>query len=309
MRVTALLLLGLVAACSDDDKNTSTTDTTVADSSADSSADTAGDNTTSTPDVSVADTHEVSDGACSGRMCGPDPVTHEDCGACPTPGFRACNDGLCEPTCDASACAAMGFTSNTCQASGECDGEPAGAIATTSYTCSSDGTTCDAAASAVDCGVVVTDCTPCDLSGADDGFCSGNVCKAPAETTCTAPTCVDRECGPDPVTHIDCGACSGDTLACNDGKCQATCDATKCSAMGYSENTCVSSGECDGSPSGAHFTYSYSCNGDNTICEAASTALDCGVVVTDCTPCDLDGSDDGLCRDNVCKSPADAACE
>ena len=46
---------------------------------------------------------------CSGRTCGPDPVCGELCGSCDDPDFPACNDGVCEFTCDESACSAQTF--------------------------------------------------------------------------------------------------------------------------------------------------------------------------------------------------------
>lgn len=120
-------------------------------------------------------------------------------------------------------------------------------------------------------------------------------------------SCEDRVCGPDPVTHVNCGICSVVGLkACNDGVCEAVCDPDRCGLMGYSENTCAADSECDGSPSGGIDILEFSCNTGNTECEAAAFGLGCGVMMTDCLPCDLSSVDDGVCWGDVCVAPASA---
>ncbi len=312
----SLLSLCLVTACSDDDTNTTAdapTDTASGDvtTTADTTTTTAATDTTVTETTEAADT-ATADAAtsCVDRECGPDPVTHASCGTCAAPGLLACNDGTCEATCDDTKCAAMDYTENTCVSSGECDGSPDGGIASATHTCNQAGTICEVALAAVDCGLSVTTCMPCDLAGTDDGVCQSDACVAPAATDCKPATCGARECGPDPVTHRSCGDCeTPGLLACNDGVCEALCDDTKCAAMGYDESTCVSTGECDGSPAGAISNFTFACNAADTLCELSASAVDCGLTVTDCMACDLAGTDDGRCEDDVCKAAAETTCE
>ena len=324
-----MLWLGLVAvgACSGDDKDGANDDTKVVtdasgvDIGSDTGTDSGTGTGTGTDAVSDSDsgtgtgtgTGSDADGGdeistvCVNRECGPDPVTHADCGICSAAGKLACNDGKCEAACDATKCGAMSFTSNTCVSSGECDGSPEGSISATTYACNGDKTVCEMSATASDCGLAITDCQPCDLDSTDDGRCKNDVCKSVGEAACKPAACGQRECGPAPGTHEDCGACGEGKPACNDGTCETLCNTPRCEAMSYTENTCVSTGECDGSPSGSISAVTFACEGN--VCGMSATASDCGLAITDCMTCDLDGTDDGRCKNEVCVTPQAAACE
>jgi len=319
-----LIAAGL-GACGDDGTAgdaTSATDTTgeVGDTGATTTATDAtaggdaGDSTTTTTDTTTADTAAADTAAadtanaCAGRECGPAPGGGGDCGTCTTPGKLACNDGVCEARCVQPECAAMNHSVDTCESAGPCDGSPDGAITHFTYICSADHTVCEESISAVDCGLFQTECDVCDLAGTGDGRCRSDTCVPAAETTCRPAACGGRECGPAPTTHEDCGTCDASRPACNHGLCGEICDVVACAAMSYTQSTCDTSNECDGSPPGANLTATYDCNGDN-VCEATLTAIDCGLAQTDCMPCDLDGTDDGFCSDDVCRAPEETTCE
>ena len=251
---------------------------------------------------------ETRDPSCGARECGPAPGTFVDCGTCAALGRFACNDGVCEATCDPVRCERMSWVDDSCFSSGECDASPDGVRTSATYTCSGDRAACGAVFDQGDCPGGDTECRPCDLSGTDDGRCHFDECMPALAVDCPEPACADRECGPHPVTHEDCGACSGELGACNDGRCEATCDAAACARMGFSVNGCVPASECDGSPEGAVLETTYACSASGATCEMALSAVDCGAAVTDCRPCDFAGSDDGRCEDDACVPAADTTC-
>ncbi len=262
---------------SDADSASETTAETIADSAVDSASEIAAE-TVSDPDVADGSALDVDD------------ATPE--------------------TCIDSECEALSYVTNTCESSGPCDGSPSGFVSTVTYACNDKHTACESVAFALDCGLTITDCSTCDFTGVGDGLCENDECKAAAATQCAAPACAGRSCGLDPVTGEDCGTCSEPgLLACNGGTCEAVCDDVACGSMSITINTCTPSGECDGSPDGSVLDFAFACSVDRTTCDPAVSAVSCGLSVTTCMPCDFQGTDDGLCSNDVCVAADTVVCE
>jgi len=117
-------------------------------------------------------------GSCANRECGVDPVTKQDCGSCDTAGKMACNDGVCEATCDPQRCGKMSYTQNGCKPRKPCQERADGGITKVAYSCSDDGKTCEMEPSGEPCEKVATKCTACDLNGKGDGLCFEAECYA-----------------------------------------------------------------------------------------------------------------------------------
>lgn len=264
---------------------------------------------TSRPDGTVDTAQpETRDPSCGPRVCGPAPGTFVDCGTCATPGLFACNDGQCEATCDPVRCERMNWVADTCQASGECDATPEGTRTSATYTCSGDRVSCGVVYDQSECGRSDTECRACDLDGTDDGRCHFDECMPALAVDCPAPACDDRECGPHPVTREDCGECAGALGACNDGRCEATCDPAACARMSYMFDGCINADVCDGTPAGAVFNTVFACSADGARCDMKLAQVPCATFDTDCRICDAFAAGDGRCQDEACVPAVDTTC-
>lgn len=188
---------------------------------------------------------------CSERACGPDPICGELCGTCDDPDFPACNDGVCEFTCNETACSAQTYCLQE-----ECEPNCVGEDCTPEELCSTSGLetcyvyscseaeTCDLQ---IELGEACTRETQDDVVSAESlGECTGtDVCSASGEQTILATICEGGEPTSEPAA-IDSQSCElaptrGDVLSVDPGSCSYPDDS--CSVQG---SRTESTTRCDG---------------------------------------------------------------
>ena len=189
---------------------------------------------------------------CSGRTCGPDPVCGELCGSCDDPDFPACNDGVCEFTCDESACSAQTFCDAT-----ECEPDCVGEDCTPEELCSYSGLeTCYVYSCSADqtCDMQIEAGESCSrdtenevVSDESLGECVGaNLCSANGEQEVLAVICQAGEPSVEPavVASQECelSPVAGDLLGVDPGTCSYPSDS--CAIQGIRREATA---RCDGS--------------------------------------------------------------